>query len=279
MRRELRLSIPGELSEFASSPSLNDRRSVFVGREDRQDYLDRRSLSPRLGSIADSSNTEPHLIGTRFNMGPSNRLPAPPDIDVENRLAATTVRADRSSALLSASQSPTGDPTTRGAWPADDGHVVLPRYEAISTTYPKPHDRPLPSNDQALLHLPSDLGVSFFSQSPNDSSLARQLQSGLSLVRIDQAVLPSERHVRHLLHHFETYTSAAFPIFHIPSLHEWIDQVCIKGEPVESEVACAVLRTQIILNVTNFLVVLAVSATSLSHRSPQQYLRMEAPGK
>lgn len=124
-----------------------------------------------------------------------------------------------------------------------DGQITSPRYEAISTTYPKPHDRPLPSNDQALLQLPADLGVSFFAHSPNDSPLVQQKEPRLALVRIDRGVLPSERHVRHLLHHFATYTSAAFPIFHTPSLQDWVDQVCFKGEPVESEVACAVLRT------------------------------------
>jgi hypothetical protein len=75
-----------------------------------------------------------------------------------------------------------------------------------------------------------------------DSPLVEQKEPTLALVRIDRGVLPSERNVRHLLQHFVTYTSAAFPIFHTPSLHTWVEQVCFKGEPVESEVACAVLR-------------------------------------
>lgn len=141
------------------------------------------------------------------------------------------------------SHSPAVDAATRHIIPASEAETVSPRYEAISTTYPKPHDRPLPSNDQALLHLPSDLGVSFFERNPPSSPQSQQARPQLPLVRIDRSVLPSERHVRHLIHHFEVYTSAAFPIFHIPSLHEWVDQVCFKGEPVESEVACSVIRT------------------------------------
>jgi hypothetical protein len=92
------------------------------------------------------------------------------------------------------------------------------------------------------LHLPSDLGVSFFDRNSIDSPRNQQAQPRLSLVRIDRDVLPNERHVRYLLHQFETYTSAAFPIFHMPSLHGWVEEVCFKGEPVESEVACSVLR-------------------------------------
>jgi hypothetical protein len=162
--------------------------------------------------------------------------------------------------------------------PDANERTTSPRYEAVSTTYPKPHDRPLPSNDQALLHLPSDLGVSFFEPGANNSPVAHQSQPRLSLVRIDRSILPSERHVRQLIRHFETYTSAAFPIFHIPSLYEWVDQVCFKGEPVESEIACAVLRTSAAIQMSDLLVVLAVSATSSSQDSTQ-HLRMEAPGE
>jgi hypothetical protein len=121
-----------------------------------------------------------------------------------------------------------------------DAEQPSPRYEAISTTYPKPHDRPLPSNDQVLLHLPSDLGVASFFDHSHTQRDPRTTRID-HLVKIDRSVVPSAQHINSLLHHFEHDISAAFPIFHLPTLKSWVDTVCFKGEPVESEVACAVL--------------------------------------
>jgi len=152
---------------------------------------------------------------------------------------------ERTNSIISPSHStsstrPLTSHTYSRSVPAIEPEQPSPRYEAISTTYPKPHDRPLPSNDQVLLHLPSDLGVtSFF-----DHSLAQKdprTTRVTSLVKVDRSVLPSADHINHLLYHFETDISAAFPIFHMPTLKAWVDAVCDKGVPVESEVACAVL--------------------------------------
>lgn len=170
----------------------------------------------------------------------------PPDVGVRHLRNPPQMAGVGQSTSRIASHSPYDSHAGQNPSRTAEGQATSPRYEAISTTYPKPHDRPLPSNDQALMQLPADLGVSFFAHSPEDSPLVQQKEPRLTSVRIDRGVLPSERHVRHLLHHFATYTSAAFPIFHTPSLQGWVDQVCFKGEPVESEVTCAVLRTCII---------------------------------
>lgn len=124
--------------------------------------------------------------------------------------------------------------------PVPDGDIVSPRYEAIQTTYPKPHDRPLPSNDQVLLDLPSDLQVTFFDRNSNQPPPLSTRNN--CLVRIDPTVLPARQHVNLLISHYENYTAAAFPIFHTTTLQDWVQKVCFKAEPVEPEIACAVLR-------------------------------------
>ncbi|OWZ74365.1 hypothetical protein J008_00034 [Cryptococcus neoformans] len=164
---------------------------------------------------------------------------------------------------LNRGSQPISPPATTAQPATLDSDGPSPRYEAISTTYPKPHDRPLPSNDQVLLDLPTDLGVvSILEQS---SSTQIPLSSRItSLVRINRDILPPAENVWFLIGHFEDFISAAFPIFHIPTLRVWVDNVCFKGEPVEAEIACSVL------------LVLAVSATSIARGSPCEYLKNRA---
>lgn len=225
----LAVTMLGESATFTHP--LTYRLTISELRDEHQHH------SPRLRSCSPRNRVDDHIHYPSSHPGAIGSSSRP------------TVQSDGSVALQQgsitspiASQFHLETPMAQHLPAISNDQTTSPRYEALSTTYPKPHDRPLPSNDQALLHLPSDLGVSFFAHNPTGSPLAQQAQPRMSLVRIDRSILPVERHVRRLLHHFETYTSAAFPIFHIPSLQEWVDQVCFRGEPVESEVACAVLR-------------------------------------
>ena len=143
-------------------------------------------------------------------------------------------------------RSPTRPPSQAYNIPSVESRdIPSPRYEAISTTYPKPHDRPLPSNDQVLLHLSSDLDLGGVSLSglPTSSAPPRSATHHANRpVTIDRSILPSAQEVTTLFQHFQGYTSAAFPIFYMPDLRAWTEDVCFKGVPVEAEVACAVLR-------------------------------------
>jgi hypothetical protein len=102
----------------------------------------------------------------------------------------------------------------------------------------------LPSNDQVLLHLSSDLdlgGVSLSSLPASSAAPRTATHHANRPVTIDRSILPSASEITALFQHFQGYTSAAFPIFYMPDLRAWTEDVCFKGAPVEAEVACAVL--------------------------------------
>lgn len=136
-------------------------------------------------------------------------------------------------------ESPSSEYQARNV-PAAELDNPSPRYEAILTTYPKPHDRPLPSNDQALFHLPTDLEVGSLLE--QNSALKAPLSNTASLVIIDKSILPSPPDIEDLYHHFQFHTSAAYPIFHLPTFRQWLEDVCFDAKATEAEIVCAVLR-------------------------------------
>ncbi|KAE8537650.1 hypothetical protein D1P53_005706 [Cryptococcus gattii VGV] len=216
---------------------------------------------------ADMSNRSAGLTQQTTNSSPviswDHHEPLRTQTHIPHLYSTTRSQHQHVDSTLNRGSQPTS-PSAAAAHPATlDCDEPSPRYEAISTTYPKPHDRPLPSNDQVLLHLPTDLGV--VSILEQNSSTQKPLSSRItSLVCINRDILPSTENVWFLIDHFEDFISAAFPIFHIPTLRLWVDNVCFTGEPVEAEIACSVL------------LVLAVSATSLARGSPYEYLKSRA---
>ncbi|KJE05887.1 hypothetical protein I311_00023 [Cryptococcus gattii NT-10] len=216
---------------------------------------------------ADMSNRSVGLTQQTTNTSPvvswDHQEPLRTQTHIPHLYSTTRSQHQHVDSTLNRGSQPTS-PSATAAHPATlDSDEPSSRYEAISTTYPKPHDRPLPSNDQVLLHLPTDLGV--VSILEQNSSTQKPLSSRItSLVCINRDILPPTENVWFLIDHFEDFISAAFPIFHIPTLRLWVDNVCFKGEPVEAEIACSVL------------LVLAVSATSLARGSPYEYLKGRA---
>ena len=111
--------------------------------------------------------------------------------------------------------------------------------QRIAYGYIKPHDRPLPSADQLLHQISS--GFDTIVQTAPINHIPAPIGSD-TLVHIDKASLPPEDQIVQLVQHFETYNSAAFPIFHIPTFNRWVEDSCFKGIAIEAEEACAVLR-------------------------------------
>jgi hypothetical protein len=138
--------------------------------------------------------------------------------------------------------------------------------DSITSGYPKPHNRPLPSNNQLLFHLPVGFDVaSIVRDSPGQTNQPSGRNN--ALVTIDKSRLPDEDLIHQLLDHFIGYTAAAFPIFHIPTLRRWAHQVCFEDVAVDAEEACAVICELGGESPTHISsdrsVVLAVAATSL----------------
>lgn len=112
--------------------------------------------------------------------------------------------------------------------------------DSITSGYPKPHNRPLPSNNQLLFHLPAGFDVASIVRDSPGQGLSMSRRNS-ALVTIDKTRLPVEDLIHQLLEHFISYTAAAFPIFHIPTLRRWAHQVCFEDVAVDAEEACAVI--------------------------------------
>lgn len=118
----------------------------------------------RYRPTADMSNRSAELTRQTTTSSPTvswdHHEPLRTQTHVPNSYSTTHSQNQHIDSTLNRGSQPTSPPlTTAQPTTTLDSDGPSPRYEAISTTYPKPHDRPLPSNDQILLDLPTDLGV------------------------------------------------------------------------------------------------------------------------